>query len=60
MNKPAKREPGEKTPPDEQSGPAQPPGETEWLRIMLKEIGRKNWELEEEERERLRRNHSEE
>ena len=39
----------------EQSRPAEPTGETEWLKIMLDEIGRKQSELEEEERERLRR-----
>ena len=55
MNGQANSEPGKDAPMGEQSRPAEPTGETEWLKIMLDEIGRKQSELEEEERERLRR-----
>ena len=55
MNGEAKSEPRKDAPMGEQSRSAESAGETEWLRIMLEEIGRKQSELEEEERERLRR-----
>ena len=55
MNGKADSEPGKDAPKGEQSRSAEPSGETEWLKIMLEEIGRKQSELEEEERERLRR-----
>ena len=56
MNREARsEEPGKDAPMGEPSRPAEPSGETEWLKIMLEEIGRKQAELEEEERERLRR-----
>ena len=55
MNGRANSPPEKDAPKGEQSRPAEPTGETEWLKIMLEEIGRKQSEREEEERERLRR-----
>ena len=55
MKREGKSQPERETPPGEQSRPSGPAGETEWLRIMLEEIGRKQAELEEEEREQLHR-----
>ncbi len=55
MNDQSKSSQGNKTPKGKKRTPAQPAGETEWLRVMLEEISRKQAELEEERTEKRRR-----